>query len=241
MSIRITIFALTYDRQMAKVERAGLHVRREQLVSQARGDALEIGAGTGANLPFYGEQVTSLTVTEPEPPMLRRLQHRVAEEGRAAMVLRAPAEDLAFEDSSFDVAVSTLVLCGVSDQPRALRELHRVLRPGGELHFLEHVRSDEPRLARKQDRMNPLNRFLMGCECNRSTLDSISAAGFEVRHLEHATAPKGPAFVRPLVIGSRHRHSWSAIPDHRLHQPTRRQLVAFGRAGSPTRWRPWSR
>ena len=116
--------------------------------------------------------------------------------------MRAPAEDLPFEDGSFDTAVSTLVLCGVSDQPRALRELHRVLRPGGKLLFIEHVRSDEPGLARKQDRMNGLNHFLVGCDCNRTTLDSIQAAGFEVSQLERTTLAKAPAFVRPLIVGA---------------------------------------
>src|SRR5437879_6782312 len=114
-----------------------------------------------------------------------------------AKVLRAPAEDLPFEDDSFDVAVSTLVLCGVSDQPRALRELRRVLRPGGQLLFIEHVRSDEDRLAHWQDRLNALNRFMVGCECNRPTLAAIQAAGFGVTHVVHQTMPKVPAFVRP--------------------------------------------
>ena len=92
---------------------------------------LEIGGGTGANLPYYGDEVATLTLTEPSKPMVRRLQ-RHAEAARArTKVLRAPAEDLPFEDDSFDAAVCTLVLCGVDDQPRALRELHRVLRPGG--------------------------------------------------------------------------------------------------------------
>src|SRR6266436_7915528 len=86
--------------------------------------------------------------------MLRRLERRAREQAPLAKVLRAPAEDLPFEDDTFDVAVSTLVLCGVSDQPRALRQLRRVLRPGGQLLFIEHIRSDDPQLARHQDRMN---------------------------------------------------------------------------------------
>ena len=96
-----------------------------------------------------------------------------------------PAEDLPFEDATFDVAVSTLVLCGVDDQPRALRELRRVLRPGGQLLFIEHVRSGDTRLARSQDRMNGINRFVVGCDCNRPTLDSIREAGLN-RHPRRA-------------------------------------------------------
>lgn len=201
MSLRGRFFALTYDRQLARVEKAGLRTLRERLLAAAGGRVLEIGAGTGANLPFYGSAVESLTMTEPERPMLRRLEQRVREQAPLAKVLRAPAEDLPFEDDTFDTVVSTLVLCGVSDQPRALRQLLRVLRPGGELLFLEHVRSDEARLARTQDRMNGLNRFVAGCECNRPTLDSIRAAGFEVKRIEHTTLLKVPRFVRPLIVG----------------------------------------
>lgn len=201
MSLRSRFFALTYDRSIAKVEKAGLRALRERLLADAGGRVLEIGGGTGANLSCYGSTVESLVITEPEPPMLRRLEHRVAEQTRAVTVLRAPAEDLPFEDDSFDAVVSTLVLCGVSDQPRAVRELRRVLRPGGRLIFIEHVRADEPKLARLQDRMNGFNRFVVGCECNRATLDTIRAAGFEVETLEHTQLPKAPRFVRPLIAG----------------------------------------
>src|SRR4051812_14341129 len=199
MGLRRRFFALTYDRQLAKVERAGLQALRRQLLADARGRVLEVGGGTGANLPFYGTGVASLTITEPEPPMLRRLERRVREQAPQTTVLRAPAEDLPFDDDAFDVAVSTLVLCGVGDQSRALRELHRVLRPGGRLIFIEHVRSDEPGLARWQDRLNGLNRFVACCNCNRNTLASIQAEGFEVASLEHTRLNKVPFFVSPLI------------------------------------------
>jgi len=201
MSLRSRFFALTYDRSIAKAERAGLRALRESLLADVAGRVLEVGGGTGANLPYYGSAVESLVVTEPEPPMLRRLERRVGEHTRPVTVLRAPAEDLPFEDDSFDAAVSTLVLCGVGDQPRALRELRRVLRPGGRLIFIEHVRADEPGLARLQDRMNGLNRFIVGCECNRATLDTIRAAGFEVETLERTKLHKAPRFVQPLIAG----------------------------------------
>ena len=105
-------------------------------------------------------------------------------------MLRAPAEDLPFESATFDVAVSTLVLCGVDDQPRALRELRRVLRPGGTLLFLEHVRADDPKRARQQDRMNWLNRIVVRCDCNRPTLDMHQAGGLH-RHRRWST-PRCP-------------------------------------------------
>jgi SAM-dependent methyltransferase len=201
MNLRGKFFAATYDRQIAKTERAGLRAIRQQLLAAAAGDVLEIGAGTGANLAYYGTDVQSLTITEPEQPMLRRLEARAKEQAPQAMVLRAPAEDLPFDDETFDVAVSTLVLCGVTDQPRALRQVRRVLRPGGKLLFIEHVRSDDARLARRQDRMNPINRFVVHCDCNRPTLASIQQAGFTVTQIEHQTMPKAPSFVSPLIVG----------------------------------------
>ena len=202
MGLRRSFFALTYDRQLAKVERAGLQALRQRLLADASGRELEVGGGTGANLPFYGPGVESLTITEPEPPMLRRLERRVHEQAPQTKVLRAPAEDLPFDDDTFDVAVSTLVLCGVEDQSRALRELRRVLRPDGRLIFIEHVRSDEPGLARWQDRLNGLSRFVACCDCNRRTLNSIKAEGFEVTDVEHTSLKKVPPFVRPLIAGT---------------------------------------
>jgi ubiquinone/menaquinone biosynthesis C-methylase UbiE len=202
MSLRTTFFALTYDRQMAGTEKAGMRAFRERLLADAHGDVLEIGGGTGANLPCYGPDITSLTITEPQPAMLRRLQRRVGAHHPSARVLRAPAEDLPFNDHSFDVAVSTLVLCGVDDQPRALRELSRVLRPGGRLLLIEHLRSTDPALARLQDRMNWLNRLVVCCDCNRPTLDSIRQAGFTITQVEHTTLPRAPKFVRPAILGS---------------------------------------
>ena len=202
MSLRSRFFALTYDRQLAKVEKFGLGDLRKESLAGASGRVLEIGAGTGANLPLYGPAVESLTLTEPESPMLKRLEKRVHEQAPEAKVVRAPAEELPFADDSFDTAVSTLVLCGVDDQPRALRELRRVLKPGGKLIFIEHVRSDDLGLARKQDRMNRINRFVAGCDCNRSTLATIEAAGFEVEHVEHTTLNKVPKFVSPLIAGT---------------------------------------
>ena len=175
---------------------------RRMLVDQASGRALEIGGGTGLNLPHYGPQVNSLTITEPDPSMLKRLERRVKADRPATTVLRAPAEDLPFEDGTFDMVVSTLVLCGVDDQPRAVREIRRVLRPGGTLLFLEHVRSDDPKAARKQDRMNWLNRLVVCCECNRPTLHTIEDAGFEVGSLQNVSMPKAPSFVRPAIVGA---------------------------------------
>jgi len=202
MGLRSRFFAFTYDRFSKGSEKAGLAEMRRSLLAGASGDVLEIGGGTGANLGYYGAGVASLTITEPEPPMLKRLERKAREQNSRATVLRAPAEDRPFEDASFDAVVSTLVLCGVDDQPRAVRELRRVLRPGGRLIFIEHVRSDEPRVAKMQDRMNPLNRFMVCCDCNRPTLETIRSAGFGVTALEQTELPKAPPFVRPLIVGT---------------------------------------
>jgi ubiquinone/menaquinone biosynthesis C-methylase UbiE len=200
MSLRWTILAPAYDRMSRKSEEAGLGTIRQSLLADAEGRVLEIGGGTGANLRYY-DGLASLVVTEPEPAMLRRLQDKAREQATAAEVVQAPAEDLPFEDASFDTVVSTLVLCGV-DQERSLGEVRRVLRPGGRLLFLEHVRSEDPALARFQDRMNRLNRFLVGCECNRETLTAIEAGGFTISRVERTMTPKAPKFVRPLVVGA---------------------------------------
>jgi ubiquinone/menaquinone biosynthesis C-methylase UbiE len=202
MSLRCRIFAAMYDGQMRRAEKAGLIDMRQALVGQAAGTVLEIGAGTGANLSHYPPAVTSLTLTEPDVFMFKRLERRARAEVPAIMVLRAPAEDLPFEGETFDVVVSTLVLCGVDDQPRAVREIRRVLRPGGRFLFLEHVRAADPTAAKKQDRMNWLNRAVVCCDCNRPTLETIEGAGFRVTALEHTELPKAPSFVRPAIAGT---------------------------------------
>jgi ubiquinone/menaquinone biosynthesis C-methylase UbiE len=202
MSVWGHVFAAIYDRLLARTERAGLAAHRQALLATAAGDVLEIGGGTGANLPFYGDGVRSLTVAEPDEPMARRLRARIDDCRPGTSLLGASAEDLPFDDDSFDVVVSTLVLCTVDDQQRALGELRRLLRPGGKLLFIEHVRSDDARLARWQDRLMPLNlRFAHGCRCNRETLRGIRSAGFGVSEVAHDTLKHAPPIVRPLIVG----------------------------------------
>ena len=203
MSLGGWLFASLYDRLTAGAEAAGLSAHRERLLHQAAGRVLEIGAGTGANLRFYPEQIRTLTLVEPEPAMARRLARRITQESRAIEIVHAPAESLPFADAPFDTVVSTLVLCTVSDQPQALREIRRVLAPGGRLLFMEHVRSEQPRVAAWQDRLNGLNRIIAhGCNCNRSTVDAMRDAGFTIVSLVHDQIPKAPFFARPLVIGT---------------------------------------
>jgi ubiquinone/menaquinone biosynthesis C-methylase UbiE len=207
MSVRGRVFAAGYDRVMAGTEAATLRGHRQALIPRASGRVLEIGGGTGANLPFYGDGVKALTVTEPEEPMARRLKRRMGEAARDVDFVAAPAERLPFDDGAFDTVVSTLVLCTVPDQPQAVRELHRVLRPGGTLLFIEHVRADGPRLARWQDRLNWLQRRVgHGCNCNRATLDTMRANGFAIDAVEHDSLAKAPPIVRPLVVGTATAH-----------------------------------
>jgi len=196
------MFAAMYDPLMAATEKAGLADRRRELLGHARGRVLEIGGGTGANLPYYGAAVDEVVLAEPEEPMARRLERKLTNSSLRARVVRAPAEALPFEDESFDVVVSTLVLCTVTDQSRTLAEIHRVLKPGGRLLFVEHVRSDDAKLARWQDRLNGLNRRLgHGCNCNRDTLAGIAGAGLEIVDVEHDSLKKAPPLARPLVLG----------------------------------------
>jgi ubiquinone/menaquinone biosynthesis C-methylase UbiE len=203
MSLWGRVFAAVYDQLMAGPEKAVLRGHREALLAGASGGVLEIGGGTGANLPFYGPGVTELVLTEPEEPMARRLEGKLAGSSLPARVVRASAEELPFEDGSFDFVVSTLVLCTVDDPARALGEIRRVLKPGGRLVFLEHVRSDDPGLARWQDRLHGLQvRVGHGCHCNRPTLESIERAGFSIAELERDRMRKAPPIVRPLIAGT---------------------------------------
>jgi ubiquinone/menaquinone biosynthesis C-methylase UbiE len=197
------MFSAFYDRAFAATEEAGLRQMRGDLLRQARGKVLELGSGTGLNLELYPhEGLDSLVLTEPDPHMFKQLQARAKEKCPGADLLEAGAENLPFDDDSFDTVVVTLVLCTVPNQPAALGEISRLLAPEGQLLFLEHVRSDHPDLARWQDRLEKPWRFLGdGCHCNRDTVAGIRAAGFEISELERAELPKAPPIVRPLVQG----------------------------------------
>jgi SAM-dependent methyltransferase len=196
------IFAAGYDRAFDAVERAGLSDMRAGLLTGVRGRTLELGAGTGLNLRHYPGDGITLVLTEPEEPMVRRLERRVRDVRPDASVVRASADRLPLEDGSIDTVVSTLVLCTVPDQQAALREIRRVLGADGTLLFLEHVRADDPRLTRWQDRLQPLWVHVgHGCHCNRDTLAGIRRAGFDVEAVERGRLPNAPAFIRPLIIG----------------------------------------
>jgi ubiquinone/menaquinone biosynthesis C-methylase UbiE len=145
-------YAGTYDLFNGPAERAGLREQRHDLLTQATGATIEIGAGTGLNLAHYPPAVTRLALIEPDPHMSRRLRRRAARSGRDAEIGSATADRLPFPDASFDTAVVTFTLCSIPDEQAALREITRVLAPGGRLLFLEHVRSADPHIAAKQDK-----------------------------------------------------------------------------------------
>lgn len=201
MSLWGRAFALGYDRSFAAAEDHGLRELRAEVAGGARGRVLELGAGTGLNLPHYAPDLEDLVLTEPEAPMARRLRARVAELDRAARVVEAPAERLPVPGGSVDVVVCTLVLCTVPSVEAALAEVRRVLAPGGTLRFLEHVRHAEAARAARQDRITPVwRRVACGCRPNRPTPELLRAAGWTVEDRGHHF-PKAPSFVQPLALG----------------------------------------
>jgi SAM-dependent methyltransferase len=202
VSLRDHIVPAVHDfvgRPMEK--KPAIREKRRQLLAAADGRVLEVGVGTGFNLPHYPESVEDLTVTDGMDGMLRRAERRAGEAGRHVATRRASVESLPFEDASFDTVVASLLLCSVDDQDRALAEIRRVLRPGGQYLFLEHVRSDDPKVARNQDRWEGVwGVVAMGCHPNRDTLPRIERT-FEVAELERSELPIGPKIVRPYVLG----------------------------------------
>lgn len=196
-------FSAIYDVLLKGSEDAGLREMRRETLAEARGRTIDLGAGTGANLGLYPDAVSELVLSEPDPHMGKRLRRRVAETGSEAEIVAAPAERLPFEDSSFDTAVFTLVLCTVPDPGAALAEAARVLKPGGTLLFVEHVRSQDPGAAHWQDRFErPWRFFADGCHCNRDTVATIEASPLTIQRIEHDEIPKSLPITKPLARGS---------------------------------------
>jgi ubiquinone/menaquinone biosynthesis C-methylase UbiE len=163
---------------------------------------LEIGAGTGWSFPHYPDAVEEVVAVEPDEGMAARAEQRAAEAELRITFIRGSAEDLPFEDGSFDWVVGMLVLCTVRNPVVALAEIRRVLEPGGGFLFLEHVRSAEPRRARWQDRFErPWGVVAQGCHPNRDTVSAIRTAGFEVEIVERGELPMAPPIVKPYVLG----------------------------------------
>jgi ubiquinone/menaquinone biosynthesis C-methylase UbiE len=190
-----------YDSFLALGERRGMAAQRAELLAQARGRVLEIGAGTGLNLPHYPQHLDELVLTEPQSAMAAGLHKRIAGLARPVTVVEAGAQELPFPDASFDTVVSTLVLCTVPDADAAITEIRRVLKPGGRFLFIEHVLADGERLARWQHRLAPAWKvFGDGCNCNRETIAMLES-GMRLGDTRVARWSGMPSIVHPLVVG----------------------------------------
>jgi len=202
-SVHHPVFARAYARISRGMERE-VGDRRRELLAGLSGRVIEVGAGNGLNFRHYPSTVAEVVAVEPEP-YLRALAVVAAE--RAAVPIRVvdgTADLLPAADGGFDAGVASLVLCSVPDQARALAELHRVIRAGGELRFFEHVRADTPMLARVQRIVDPVwPLFGGGCHASRDTLAAIAAAGFEIERLRRFRFPDGrlPSPTAPHALG----------------------------------------
>ncbi len=198
--VRHPVFAFFYDLLAASTEEwEGRY--REEVCGAASGRVLELGAGTGMNFRHYRE-ARQVVAAEPEPNMLRRAAGRAREAMAPVDLVRSSGESLPFPDASFDTVTCTLVLCSVSDPSLVLGEARRVLKPGGELRFYEHVRSPEPRMATWQDRLErPWGFFAGGCHPNRQTLSTLSSLGFSGRYRMFDPPMAGGRFL-PHVVGT---------------------------------------
>lgn len=194
------MFAAVYDRMNGPLEREVLAPRRADLLGSLEGEVLDVGAGTGANLPHF-RRATRVVALEPDAAMRRRMAAKLAGTRVPVEVGDAPAEALPYPADSFDAVVFCCTLCTIGDPDRALAEAHRVLRPTGRLAVLEHVRG-AGRLARWQDLITPLWSPLMaGCQPNRDTASAIEQAGFRFERVERFDPFPRWVPARPMLAG----------------------------------------
>ena len=202
------IFARGYARMAAEAEPKGASEHRDELLAGLSGRVIEVGAGTGLNFNHYPQAVSEVIAVEPEP-YLRQQAAKAAERATLAVrVVNGTAEALPARDGEFDAGVASLVLCSVTEQRTALGELFRVLRPGGELRFYEHMRSPRPGFARTQRALDLVWPFFGGgCHTSRQTTNAIEAAGFAIEHVRNFTFRPCliAAPVSPHVIGAARR------------------------------------
>jgi ubiquinone/menaquinone biosynthesis C-methylase UbiE len=203
MAFYPSVFATIYNPILLSGEVAGMRRMRHELLADAHGSVLEIGAGTGLNLRHYGDGVKELTITEPDGAMFAKLSKTAAGHRLNPRVVQAPAEKLPFEGASFDAVVSTMVLCTVADPAASMAEIRRVLRPGGTLLLIEHVQAAGGRLRAAQNKLHgPWKAFACGCNCNLDTDDLLAEAGFDTASLQRGKWKLMPPLIRPLVLGA---------------------------------------
>lgn len=198
------VMAALYDRLTSASEVACLQQWRAELLAGLTGDVLEVGAGTGLNLPWYPPGLTRLVLSEPDRHMRRQLGEKERPANLASWELSdASLDDLPFPADAFDAVVGTLVLCSVPRPAQALAEIHRVLKPGGRFVFLEHVAAeDRPGRLRWQRRVEPLwKRLAGGCHLTRRTAETIVAAGFAIPDIKRESMRKAWPLVRPTIRG----------------------------------------
>jgi ubiquinone/menaquinone biosynthesis C-methylase UbiE len=198
--------AAVYDRALRRAEAAGLRQLRSDLLSEAIGRTLEVGAGTGLNLHHYPNAASELVFVEPSTYMVGALRRRITDGRFDARIVAAAGEKLPFDCGSFDTVVVTMALCTVSDPEAVVREIARVLEPGGHLLFLEHVRSSDRRLAWWQDRLTGPWRWMAdGCRCNRDTRATIDASSLSIESIRDVELEHLGPLIRPAILGAARR------------------------------------
>jgi len=205
---RHPIFARVYQRVASVSERRGGAEHRRQLLDGLHGRVIEIGAGAGANFAHYPTTVTEVLALEPEPYLRARAQHAATHAPVPITVIDGVADPLPAEDSSYDAAVAALVLCTVPDPGRALAELHRVIRPGGELRFYEHVIANSPGQARFQRLADATfwPHVAGGCHLARDTTRTIARAGFAIETCQRFAYSPAPLIPPdPHILGTARR------------------------------------
>ncbi len=176
--------AKAYDRFMSPLERSGLSGWRRQLLRQVEPPVLEVGVGTGASLRWYNGK-SPLVAIDQEGQMARSALKRAVAFGRPTVIGQMDVQNLAFPDATFASVVTSLVFCSVADPVSGLCQIRRVLRPGGRLYMLEHVRPDHPLLGPLADLLNlPWHALSQVCNLNRRTADNVVAAGFTLESVE---------------------------------------------------------
>jgi ubiquinone/menaquinone biosynthesis C-methylase UbiE len=179
------VFARVYERFSVFEEKSGQADNRKRMLAGLRGRVVEVGAGNGLNFEHYPPEVAEVVAVEPEPYLREKAAERAAVGAVPVRVVDGDAEALPLGDGEADAVVTSLVLCSVPDQARALGEARRVLRPGGELRFYEHVISRRPGKARFQRMFDPLwTRMAGGCHLTRDTAAAIRSAGFTVEEVD---------------------------------------------------------